>query len=181
MRFSVVSIIAALAAVATANTIEFINQDTTTRTIYFTPSAGMAAIKSVTLGAGALNTTSVTFPTGWIGNWYSVNKGAQNVPGMLGEVAWNGWAGNHYFDVSAIVNAKDNNGVKMMYPKKSLKPVSGCQDFGKTCTNAYNLPDDIQTLATTEDTIVCLLGTKSSSGSVSRRHAREFITGDHAE
>lgn len=178
MLFSVVSMVAALAAVASANTIEFVNQDTVSRTVYFTPSAGKASIPSITLG-GDKNTTSVDFPTGWIGNWYSVSKGSKNVPGMLGEIAWNGWGGNHYFDISAIVNPDDHSGVKMMYPKTSQKPVSGCQSF--PCSNAYNLPDDIQTLSTTESTIVCLLGTKSTTTKSARRHAREFITGAHTE
>lgn len=171
MRFTVAACLAAFAAVASANTIEFINQDSTTRTIYFTASPGSSSISSITLSGDG--NESVSFPDGWIGNWYSVSQGASDVPGMLGEIAWNGWEGNHYFDVSAIVNPDDHNGVKMMYPKESKSPLSGCQTF--PCSNAYNQPDDIQTLSTTEDTIVCLVGNLSSSKK--RSHPRHFVTG----
>lgn len=177
MRFSIASIVATLASIVTANTIEFVNQDATTRTVHFTATAGMKDIPAITLGS--YSTNSVSFPTGWIGNWYSVSAGATNVPGMLGEVAWNGWAGSHYFDVSAIVNPNDMSGVKMIYPKVAKTPLSGCQTF--PCSNAYNLPDDIQTLSTTETTLVCLLGSKSAQTPSARRHAREFVVGQHTE
>lgn len=172
MRFA--TIIAAFAAsVAATNTIDFVNQDSTTRTIYFTPSAGYATIANLDLAG--LATETVTFPEGWIGNWFSVSQGASVTPGMLGEIAWNGYMGSSYFDVSAIVNPDDHNGVKMLYPKNSKTPLSGCQTF--PCSNAYNQPDDIQTLSTTETELVCLVGNKSSS---SRRHARSFLH-SHAE
>ena len=163
----------ALFSLTTANTVEFVNQDSTTRNIVFTAQEGLAAIDSITIAG--LQTANVTFPGSWIGNWYSYNEGADNVPGMLGEVRWDGYAGSNYFDVSAIVNPSDVNGVKMIFPKNSNTPISGCQTF--PCSNAYNQPNDIATLSTTDDTLICLLGNLSNErrrSSISRM-PREFI------
>jgi hypothetical protein len=162
----------ALFSLATANTVEFVNQDGTTRNIVFTPQEGLAAIDTIVLeGHGTAN---VTFPVSWIGNWYSYNEGSANVPGMLGEVRWDGFAGANYFDVSAIVNPSDHNGVKMIFPKNSNEPLSGCQTF--PCSNAYNQPNDIATLSTPDHTLVCLVGTLSSARRRSlARMPREFI------
>ena len=164
--------VTALFSLAAANTVEFINQDGTTRNIVFTPQSGLASIDSITIeGHGTAN---VSFPDSWIGNWYSYNEGSTNVPGMLGEVRWNGYAGANYFDVSAIVDPNDTNGVKMIFPKNSNTPLSGCQTF--PCSNAYNKPDDVATLSTPDETLVCLIGNLSNA----RRRAiarmpREFI------
>jgi hypothetical protein len=170
MRFSTL-FVAAFAALASANTVEFVNQDSLTRTIYFTAQAGLETVPSLTL-TGHANST-VTIPTGWIGNWYSVTEGASLVPGMLGEVRFDGWNGLTYYDISAIVNSKDINGVKELFPKIALTPVSGCQAF--PCSNAYNNPDDVETQATMEKDLVCLLGTKATT--TRRAHARDFVTG----
>lgn len=163
----------AIFSLATANMVEFVNQDGTTRNIVFTAQEGLAAVAPIVLkGHG---TATVTFPPSWIGNWYSYNEGAANVPGMLGEVRWNGFADSNYFDVSAIVNPADTEGVKMIFPKNSQTPVSGCQTF--PCSNAYNQPNDIATLSTEDDELVCLVGTLSSSRrrSAIARMPREFI------
>ena len=162
----------ALFSLASANTVEFINQDSTTRNIVFTAQEGLATVDNIVLeGKGTAN---VTFPDSWIGNWYSYNDGAANVPGMLGEVRWNGFAGSNYFDVSAIVNPTDTEGVKMIFPKNSNTPLSGCQTF--PCSNAYNQPDDIATLSTSDDTLVCLVGNLSNERRRSlARMPREFI------
>jgi len=177
MRFSFTVILASLAALASAqNTVEFVNQDSTVRTVYFTQQEGLAYIDPVTI-TGLTNCT-VTFPSGWIGNWYSVSEGADDVPGMLGEVAWNGWDGITWFDVSAIVNPNDLDGVKTISPKFSGTPYSGCVSYVDGCDNAYYAADDVQTKATTETALVCTLGTPSSSPKPKgRRHARHFITG----
>jgi hypothetical protein len=171
--------VAAVAFLSTAasatNIIQFVQQDSTTRTVYFTSSPGSANIPALTIGAYGVS--NQTFPEGWTGNWYAIKAGQANIPGMLGEIAWNAWGGNTFFDISAIVNPSDSSNVKIMYPKESKKPLSGCQTF--PCSNAYNLPDDIQTLSTKETTIVCLLGNKASqAASVTetvRRHARHFV------
>jgi hypothetical protein len=164
----------ALATLATATTtttqnkVHFVNQDSTDRTIYFTPNEGLSYIPA--LSVPGLSTADATFPTSWIGNWYSVSSGAENKPGMLGEVTWNAFAGVNYFDVSAIVNPDDNEGVKQIFPQNSGKPVSGCQTF--PCDNQYNKPDDVATLSTDDNELVCLLGNVSNE----RRHARDFAS-----
>jgi hypothetical protein len=164
----------ALASMASANAVHFVNQDSTTRTIVFTAQEGLPTIDKLTVKG--LTTGNVTFPTGWIGNFYSVSEGAKDVPGMLGEVRFDGFAGATYFDVSAIVNPDDVNGIKMLFPKNADKPVSGCQIF--PCANAYNKWDDVQTLSTDDHELVCLIGNLSNErrrGHVARM-SRDFIT-----
>ncbi|TVY46754.1 hypothetical protein LOCC1_G002006 [Lachnellula occidentalis] len=169
MQFTSTLLLAAsaLATLATANSVQFVNQDSTDRTIYFTATAGGAYIPA--LAVSGLATEVASFPDSWIGNWHSVSSGAENVTGMLGEVAWNGFSGSNFFDVSAIVNPDDNQGVKQIYPKSSTTPMSGCQTF--PCTNAYNKPDDVATLSTEEADLVCLIGNIANE----RRHARDFV------
>jgi hypothetical protein len=142
------------AGAALANTVTFKSLDTTDRTIIFTPNAGLPAVPSVEVPGG--QDTTVEIPHGWIGNWYSVSKGEPDVPGMLGEVAFNGWNGITFFDVSAIVNPNDHHGVKEMYPAGEAKPTSGCKLF--PCNNAYYIWDDVQTKATQETDLICTLG-----------------------
>lgn len=165
---------AALATVAAAGTVHFVNQDSTQRTIIFTPNEGLQAIPELVISG--LATADQSFPTGWIGNWYSVSEGATNAPGMLGEVRFDGYAGATYFDVSAIVNPDDNNGVKEIFPLNSNAPISGCQSF--PCSNAYNKWDDVATLSTDSSTLVCLLGTASSERrrGVVAKMSRDFVT-----
>ncbi|CAL3964163.1 hypothetical protein PZA11_001589 [Diplocarpon coronariae] len=163
------------AGVAAAGTVHFVNQDSTQRTIYFNPNSGLEALPELVVPGS--ETANQTFPAGWIGNWYSVSDGAENVPGMLGEVAFDGYAGASYFDVSAIVNPADNDGVKMIFPLHASDPVSGCQSF--PCANAYNKWDDVATLSTDGSELVCLLGTVSNErrrGLVARM-PRDFVTG----
>ena len=63
MRFSFTVILASLAALASAqNTVEFVNQDSITRTVYFTQQEGLASVDPVTI-TGLTNYT-VTFPPG---------------------------------------------------------------------------------------------------------------------
>lgn len=144
-----------LVALAAAGSVHFVNQDSTARTIVFTPNDGYAAIDDLAIAGDA--TVVQTFPTGWVGNWYAMTEGAPRQPGMLGEVRFDGYASATYFDVSAIVNPSDDNGVKMIFPLLSPAPVSGCQTF--PCDNAYNKWDDIATLSTDDADLVCLLGT----------------------
>jgi hypothetical protein len=171
---------AASAVVSAANTVTFVSQDSTARKIIFTPSAGNSEINSIELAG--LDTQTVTFPESWIGNWYSVSEGADNTNGMLGEVTFQGWNGITYFDVSAIVNANDHDGVHQMWPasQNSASPkslMSGCAVF--PCNTAYYLPDDVQTVTTTETALYCTLGSQSSSST--KRDAtlvsRNFVLG----
>ncbi|KFY30451.1 hypothetical protein V493_01895 [Pseudogymnoascus sp. VKM F-4281 (FW-2241)] len=170
MQFWTSLSITTLIAVATAaNTVNMVSQDSTNRKVIFTPQEGSPELPSIDLTGGSSQVA--TFPDHWIGNWYTVSEGKEDKPGMLGEVRWDGFSGENYFDVSAIVNPDDHDGVKMLYPKSSKTPMSGCQTF--PCDNAYNLPDDIQTLSTPENELECLIGTKS--GGAKRRHARQML------
>jgi hypothetical protein len=162
----------ALASLVAANSVHFVNQDNTERTIYFTPQAPLEEIP--TLVIPGMGTGEATFPDSWIGNWYSVSAGAENKPGMLGEVRFNGFAGQTYFDVSAIVNPDDVSGVKMILPKNSNEPVSGCQTF--PCSNADNKWDDVATLSTIDSDLICLLGNLSNERRRSlARMPHEFV------
>ena len=161
---------AALVVLATAaNTVNMVSQDSTNRKIVFTAQVGSPEIPSMNLPGGSSQVA--TFPDNWVGNWYAVSEGMPDTPGMLGEVSWNGFDGLNFFDVSAIVNPDDHDGVKELYPKQNKTPLSGCQTF--PCSNAYNKPDDIQTLSTTESELECLIGNLSGGGR--RRHARQML------
>ncbi|KAI1821567.1 hypothetical protein F4861DRAFT_453378 [Xylaria intraflava] len=155
---------AAAVTLAGANSVTFVNQDSTQRTIVFTPSAGQSSIKSVVIAGN--KQSKVSFPHGWIGNAYSVSKGAADVPGMLAELTFQGWNGLTYYDVSAIVNPNDKDGVKQLYPasEKSAshkKLVSGCEVF--PCSTAYYHPQDVQTVTSSETDFICTLGTPSKA------------------
>jgi hypothetical protein len=141
------------------NTIVFISQDAQDRDIIFMSNPDMEAIPTTTVPGG--QNVTVEFPFGWTGNYYAVEAGSAPVTGMLGEVSWNSWGDLTFFDVSAIVNASDVNGVKMMWPE-SGSPSSGCGLF--PCANAYYVwNDDVQTKATSDDTIYCTLGGNSQA------------------
>ncbi|KAF4779966.1 DNase1 protein [Colletotrichum scovillei] len=161
MQFNLLTLLGSAALVA-ANTVTFKSLDDVSRTVHFTPNSGLASVDSVEVPAGG--EVKVNIPTSWIGNWYSVSEGSENVAGMLGEVAFNGWNGLTYFDVSAIVNPNDHNGVKKMWPASGDEPVSGCDWW--PCNNAYYLPDDVQTKVTSETDLICTLG---NNGVTSRR------------
>jgi len=177
----------ALASIVSAqNIVQFVNQDSVDKTIIFTANAGLVAIAPLSLPG--LTTLKQEFPTGWLGNFYSVAAGAQNVPGMLGEVAFQGFAGATYFDVSSIVNPNDTEGVKQLYPlteelKTKSDAVSGCNiAYGTStteCTSQYNAPDDVATVSTPLTSLVCLVGTEASAKATrrSRVFARDYVTG----
>lgn len=144
----------ASAAVASAGTVTFWTLDDVQRTLYFTGNPGSSTIDSVTV-SNKENTT-VEFPEPWVGNFYAVEEGSDNIPGMLGEVNFSGWLGLNYFDVSAIVSPADHNNVKQMWPTEAKSPMSGCETF--PCDNAYWLPDDVQTKVTHESDLMTTLG-----------------------
>ncbi|KAI0205188.1 hypothetical protein F4808DRAFT_276651 [Astrocystis sublimbata] len=182
MRFSQQLTALAAATLASANSITFVNQDATQRTLIFTPNAGLPQIEPVVVAGN--DQTKVDFPEGWIGNAYSVSDGAPNVPGMLAEVTFQGWGGLTYFDVSAIVNPNDHDGVKEMFPtveQDLLQKVtlSGCSIF--PCDKAYYHPDDIQTVTTLESDITCTLGNPPNNAvardAKTELVARKFVLG----
>jgi hypothetical protein len=172
MHLAISTLVAtALAALASAGTIEFRNLDPKTRNIIFTPQVGMPAIASITLSQSE-PTKVVQMPHGWIGNCYAIVDGAPDVPGMLGEFAFDGWQNLNYYDVSAIVNPTDVDGIKQIWPKdEQPHSGSGCTSYKTTCDNAYNLPDDIQTKSSSTGDFICTVGTAPSK---KRHHARDF-------
>jgi len=172
---------AALASMVGAdNIVTFVNQDKFPKTVVFTANIGLAVLPPLSLDA--FETAPQVFPKGWTGNWYTYNVGTQNKPGMLGEVNFQGWEGQTYYDVSAIVNPTDSRGVKKLYPTAKETPgvrsfstafsttSSGCQTSGSApCPNQYNNPPEVQTKTTFSTKLTCLVG------NLSRRHARDFI------
>lgn len=154
------SLLSALLATATltlANTVTFRSQDSTPRTIVFTPSADCDEIPEAEVPGNA--EVVVDFPHGWIGNWFSVSEGANNVRGMLGEVTFNGWDDFTWYDVSAIEDPDDHVGVKQLWPEPlgEGERKSGCETF--PCDTLYEKPnDDEESLSTKSSDLVCTLG-----------------------
>jgi len=181
MQYTFTAIVAAfVSAVAATNNMQFVNQDSTTRTVYFTGNPGLTIIEPlIILGNSNANQT---FDEGWTGNFYSVSDGAVNKPGMLGEIAWNSWDGITFFDVSAIVDPTDNEGVKQIFAADEPTNLSGCESF--PCAHVYVQADDIQTQSTTATSLVCTLGTAPVStrrrGAVADA-AREIVAKRAAE
>ncbi|OAQ57240.1 DNase1 protein [Pochonia chlamydosporia 170] len=153
-------------AAASAASVTFWTLDHATRTVYFTPSFGSSKLDSVVVSNAEKKV--VHFPDNWTGNFYAVQEGQNNVPGMLGEVNFNAWNGLTYFDVSAIVNPSDHNNVKQMWPASAESPMSGCEVF--PCNNAYYLPNDVQTKATKETHIITSLGSGSTGLKFAEAH-----------
>jgi hypothetical protein len=164
----------ALATMASAqNFVQFINQAAQDKNIVFTPNSGLEAIE--TLALPAYGSANQTFPAAWIGNFYSYDADSANVPGMLGEVRFGGFAAATYYDVSAIVAPQDTEGIKMLYPfganiKNQATAVSGCQTT--PCSNQYNVWDDVATLSTPGSALTCLVGTLAPQER--RRHVQVF-------
>ncbi|KAI0472081.1 hypothetical protein GGR56DRAFT_106279 [Xylariaceae sp. FL0804] len=172
----------AAATLASANTLTFISKDSTNRVMYFTGSSNVDPVE-----VPGNSQKKVDMPEGWIGNAYAVAEGAENKPGMLAEVTYQGWNGLTYFDVSAIVDPNDVNGVKQLYPASYTEPLanvkellSGCTVF--PCNKAYYHPDDVQTVTTEETDLICTLGGGASANVTSRaepraRVARHYVLG----
>lgn len=180
MKFSSFATLLTAALVsATNNTITFWNQDDLDRVIYFTENPGSENINATSVPGGT--NVTVSMPYAWCGNFYSVTGDSPNVAGMLGEVCFDSWGLMTFFDVSAIVNASDVNGVKELYPADSKSPASGCKSF--LCDNVYLHPDDVQTKATTEQNFICTLGTANETVVEARdieetpSFARDFVMG----
>jgi len=165
---------AALASIVVAdNTAKFVNQDSTTRHVVFTPSEGHSQLPEITVAGKADQTQQ--FPQGWTGNAYTYNEGQANQAGLLAEFRFNGYGQANFFDVSSIVNPGATDGVMMMYPANSKQPVSGC--LTTACTNQYNAPDDVATLSSDESDFVVLLGQriKSARRGIVDAVARDYV------
>jgi len=192
-----INTILALATLTSAtNMVHFFNQDSTSRNLVFTSEADLNLPPMPILTIPGLSAANVTFADNFIGNFYSFSNGSDNVPGMLGELRFQGYKGLTFFDVSSIVNAGDKDGVKQLYPlgmniTEPTTPVSGCNTMTK-CLTQYNAPDDIATQATLETHLVCLLGNANTTDTdptpTRRRHAsarrnvelypRMYVTGE---
>ena len=166
--------IAALATLAAANSANFVNQDGTIRHVVFTPSEGFAQIDELTVPGNSQAT--VEFPSGWNGNAYSYDDGQANVPGILAEFAFNGYAGVNFFDISSIVNPQATDGIIMMYPTQTKTPVSGC--LTTACSNQYNQPDDVATQAASESDFTLILGQRIQSA---RRSVSDIMARAHVQ
>lgn len=154
---SIIGLVASAAA-AQAGSVTFWTLDDIQRTIHFTPSPGSPEMPSVTV-SNKENTT-VDFADQYIGNFYAVQEGKENNPGMLGEVNFGAFGGMTFFDVSAIVDPNDHNNVKQMWPKDEMTPMSGCEVF--PCDNAYWVWDDVQTKVTHATELMTTLGSGST-------------------
>lgn len=75
---------------------------------------------------------------------------------MLGEVIFNGYMGLIFFDVFVIVNDCDISGVKMMWFRKLVSVILGCDVF--FCGNEYIYFDEVQIKVIDEDYFMCSLG-----------------------
>ncbi|RDA87681.1 hypothetical protein CP532_3815 [Ophiocordyceps camponoti-leonardi (nom. inval.)] len=164
---SSVALLALATTTSHAATVTFWTLDNIARTLHFTHNPGSSRMYPVVVSPYGPNIT-VHFPDTWSGNFYAVQEGARNRPGMLGEVQFSGWMGKTYFDVSAIVDGTDKTNIKQMWPKVSLSPMSGCEVF--PCSNCYWLPDDIQTKVTDETDLIATLGTGATGISFTMPH-----------
>ncbi|KAK4110782.1 DNase1 protein [Canariomyces notabilis] len=148
------------ATLASAASVTFVSQDNLGRTVNFTRNPGIATPGPVHVPAGGR--VRVEFQHNWEGNGFAVVDGRPVKPGMLMEVSFNQGGGITYFDVSAIVDPNDHDGVHLMYPAGSGTPNSGGVIF--PCDNAYYQPDDRQTKATYEQDLIVTLHTNRGPG-----------------
>jgi len=170
LTFALAATTGAILSVLADNTITFLSQDGLDRTITWTHNPGCADIAPTRVHGGT--NVTVDIPLGWVGNFFAVADGEPHRPGMLGEVAFQAYAGATFFDVSAIVEPGDKAGVKQLWPAVSEEPVSGCIVF--PCDFAYYVWDQHgQTRATHETDLYCSLGTSAdvwaSAGQNQRR------------
>jgi len=174
-NFFAASALVSIAAAQQQNyTVTFVNQDSTNRIIAFTSNPSFDNLDPVTVPGNGV--TTVNFGNKWQGNFISINEGLSllGTLGMLGEVNFNSWDGLSWFDVSAIVNPFDYDGVKEIFPKSTNTPVAGCQDFPCPSGMVYNVPtDDTATKSSMENEFICLIGNLGSSSTASKRR-RDF-------
>lgn len=150
--FLVLSLLSVLVPVR-AGSITFSSEDGVGRVIHFT---GNGEIGELHVGPG--ESIAQDFPNGWTGNFYATCDGCDDAPGMLGEVAFDGFEGKTFYDVSAIVDPNDHNGVHRFSPSGGDGEEAGCDEF--PCPDkAYYSPDDAQTkVSEAKDFVVSLSG-----------------------
>lgn len=75
---------------------------------------------------------------------------------MCGEVKFNSWEDKTWYDVSAIDNLTNNEGIHWLYAQSGAGAHSGWDH--SPSDGAYNLPNDIQTQVTEEKDLICEIG-----------------------
>ena len=157
--FVLLSLVSVLEPVR-AGSITFNSEDGVGRVIHFT---GNGEIGELHVGPG--ESIAQDFPDGWIGNFYATCDGCDDAPGMLGEVAFDGFEGKTFYDVSAIVDPNDHAGVHRFSPGSGDGEEAGCDEF--PCPEStYYQPDDVQTkVSDSKDFVVSLSGGGGSGGS----------------
>lgn len=151
--FLLLSLLSVLVPSVRAGSITFSSEDGVGRVIHFT---GNGDIGELHVGPG--ESIAQDFPDGWTGNFYATCDGCDDAPGMLGEVAFDGFEGKTFYDVSAIVDPNDHNGVHRFSPSGGDGEEAGCDEF--LCPDkAYYAPDDVQTkVSEAKDFVVSLSG-----------------------
>ncbi|KAK3328426.1 hypothetical protein B0T19DRAFT_401191 [Cercophora scortea] len=157
MKYTFTCLLALLAAsmVNAANTIKFINQDDIPRKIVFTTNPGHRKYDDLYINGRSEATQKIDW--GWAGNVYAIHQGAFDKAGMLAEFTFNGFEGQTFFDVSAIVDPSDHDNVKQIWPVDEPDNISGCNPF--PCDRAYYRPHDEQTKTTWKNDFIVTLGT----------------------
>ncbi|KAF7929224.1 uncharacterized protein EAE98_005143 [Botrytis deweyae] len=154
-----ISIFSLLASVM-ANSLEFFTQDTTERTVFFTPNTGSAEVPSLFLPAKPVDKYAIVvqFPQGWSGSFKAILPGeTPNVPKVTGEITFQGFQGKSYYAVSAVDNCCDNSGIRYLVPK-AHGDASGCIMAPFPCTESYSRPGDMQVKSTSDVSFLCVLG-----------------------
>lgn len=146
-----------LAHVVEANSIHFISRETATRHVVFRPAVGHLSLPSLTVPG--LDQRTQTFPTGWLGNFYSFNEGTPNVVGMLGEVAFD-LDGRAWYDVSGVENPWDTEGVHVIWAATGAytDTVMGCDIWREHCPLTRYDAGDSFTRGTSDHDLLCALG-----------------------
>ncbi|APA14961.1 hypothetical protein SS1G_13705 [Sclerotinia sclerotiorum 1980 UF-70] len=153
------------------HTLTFQNLFPTTRLLIFTPNPNSYSIPAQSIEPSQHLNLSIP---NWAVNFKAVDPKLYNLdhPGpeqyILGEVCFACWQDITFFDVKAIWNCCDNEGVHWMWgfdydgdyegSREGFgeSEVSGCKKF--PCGEVYNESDDVQTKTTTKDAIWVVLG-----------------------
>ena len=172
-------LLSSLLSLATSHTLTFQNLFSSPRLLIFTPNSGSYSIPPQTIAPSQY--LSLSAPD-WSGNFKAADPDFYRLenPGpekyILGEVCFACWQDITFFDVSAIWNCCDNEGVHWMWGYDGDRngngtgegqygltredviegDVSGCERF--PCEGVYNESDDVQTKTTTKDAIWVVLG-----------------------
>ncbi|CAG8971083.1 hypothetical protein HYALB_00009683 [Hymenoscyphus albidus] len=152
---NIIAAMATIASIASANSIIFVSRYTTDRTVCWYSAPGSAIIPQIAVPRKG--TVYVPIPEGWEGAWQTSKSATDCGPvDIRGEVKFNGFEDKSWYDVSAIDNLTNNEGVYWLYPQSGNGVHSGCEKF--PCDTSYNRPDDKQTQVTDEKDLICEIG-----------------------